>query len=424
MVASALAAENDREKVSKKLENVEQEIEQSKTRAAELTRRSAQITDELAALRQQLIETAASTQEQEQEITNLEASLPTLNAMAAKKTKALEGRRAQLAATLAALERIAIYPPEALIALPETPTDTVRSALLLQTAIPAVEARAQELRDELDSLRNLREQIARHRQSLIEAKGRLDSDHQRLAALLDRKNQFLRETEAGRQSAEDRIARLAAQAKDLHDLMDRIEAERARREVMARIKPVPPPPPSSPTLPPSSAQSSLPPTASTPPRGGNALAFLSLEQFPTAKRPQIRPISQARGLLALPAQGDILKQFGSNEEAGTTSRGLTIRTRPDAQVVAPYDGQVVFAGPFRGYGQILIIEHSEGYHTVLSGLSRIDVAAGQWVLAGEPVGIMGRHEGGAPELYVELRRNGRPINPMPWLALHNGKVNG
>ena len=109
---------------------------------------------------------------------------------------------------------------------------------------------------------------------------------------------------------------------------------------------------------------------------------------------------------------------------GTTSKGLTIQTRQGAEIVAPYDGRVVYAGPFRGYGQILIIEHSEGYHSLLAGLSRIDAAAGQWVLAGEPVGAMGQQETGEPELYLELRRNGRPINPLPWLALHKGKVSG
>jgi len=86
---------------------------------------------------------------------------------------------------------------------------------------------------------------------------------------------------------------------------------------------------------------------------------------------------------------------------------------------------VVFAGEFRGYGEILIIQHSEGYHTLLSGLSRIDAVTGQLVLAGEPVGAMGQSEGGnGPELYVELRRNGRPIDPLPWLASQTGKVSG
>jgi septal ring factor EnvC (AmiA/AmiB activator) len=92
--------------------------------------------------------------------------------------------------------------------------------------------------------------------------------------------------------------------------------------------------------------------------------------------------------------------------------------------VAPYDGQVAFSGPFRGYGQILIIDHGEGYHTLLVGLSRIDGGEGQKVVAGEPVGLMGNSDSGRPALYVELRRNGRPINPLPWLTARNDKAGG
>ncbi|HVH83031.1 MAG TPA: peptidoglycan DD-metalloendopeptidase family protein, partial [Steroidobacteraceae bacterium] len=141
--------------------------------------------------------------------------------------------------------------------------------------------------------------------------------------------------------------------------------------------------------------------------------------------PAIRRMSEAQGRLTLPARGEIVQEFGQSGDYGAASKGVTIRARPGAEVVAPYDGQVVFAGPFRGYGPILIIEHTEGYHTLLAGLSRIDAAPGQWVLAGEPVGVMGeQRDGDGPALYVELRRNGRPIDPLPWLALHSGKVSG
>ncbi len=81
-------------------------------------------------------------------------------------------------------------------------------------------------------------------------------------------------------------------------------------------------------------------------------------------------------------------------------------------------------GPFRGYGQLLIIEHGEGYHTLVAGLSRIDGEVGQWLLAGEPIGQMGDGEGGRPSLYVEFRRNGEPINPLPWLAASETEVSG
>jgi septal ring factor EnvC (AmiA/AmiB activator) len=106
------------------------------------------------------------------------------------------------------------------------------------------------------------------------------------------------------------------------------------------------------------------------------------------------------------------------------SQGITVETLPLAQVVAPHDGLVVFAGNYRDYGLLLIIDHGEGYHTLLAGLSRIDGTVGQWLLAGEPIGQMGAGSGGKPNLYVELRRHGEPLNPLPWLAANERRVSG
>jgi septal ring factor EnvC (AmiA/AmiB activator) len=92
-------------------------------------------------------------------------------------------------------------------------------------------------------------------------------------------------------------------------------------------------------------------------------------------------------------------------------------------VVAPFDGKVLFAGPFKGYGQILIIGHGDGYHSLLAGLDRVDESVGQWLVAGEPVGVMSQSSQ-KPRLYLELRHDGQPINPLPWLAIRDEKVNG
>ena len=129
--------------------------------------------------------------------------------------------------------------------------------------------------------------------------------------------------------------------------------------------------------------------------------------------------------LVMPARGRMVITYGA-QKAGeaTASKGISIETRPFAQVVAPYDGRIAYAGEFRGYGQILIIEHGGRYHTLLAGLGRIDAVAGQWVLAGEPVGTMSQAESGDQVLYLELRRTGQPINPLPWLATTNDKVQG
>lgn len=410
--------------VDQKLKTVEHALEKDKAHKAELDQRAAEIAGERDALRQKLIDGARATQDQEQQITDLENTLGTLNAHEADETADLMERRAQLGMTLGALERMAIYPPEALAALPEAPVDTVRSAILLRAAIPEVEARANRLRDDLNSLLELRVEIYQQERSLADAKSNLDADHRRVASLLDQKDRLFRATEAERATIAARLARLSGQAKDLHDLMDKVEADRILREAERNVRrdsrkdlagAAAPTPPADATQNPSQGAGGGEQLASLPPAGSPAGAV---------KPPNIRPIGQAAGHLTLPARGEVVREFGVADSAGSAAKGLTIRTRDNAQVVAPYDGQVVFAGPFRGYGQILIIEHSEGYHTLLSGLSRIDAVAGQWVLAGEPIGVMGPGAGGAPELYVELRRNGRPINPLPWLAFHNGKVSG
>jgi murein hydrolase activator len=90
-------------------------------------------------------------------------------------------------------------------------------------------------------------------------------------------------------------------------------------------------------------------------------------------------------------------------------------------VVAPDSGRVLFSGPFRGYGLILIIEHTGGYHSLLAGLGRIDATVGRTVEAGEPVGTMGHDPDRNPSLYFELRRSGQPTNPQPWLIAQGGK---
>jgi septal ring factor EnvC (AmiA/AmiB activator) len=110
-----------------------------------------------------------------------------------------------------------------------------------------------------------------------------------------------------------------------------------------------------------------------------------------------------------------MAQFGELNELGIRARGVSIETRPSAQVVAPHDGHVVFAGTFRSYGRLLIIAHGEEYHTLLAGLDQIDCEVGQWVHAGDPVGQMSDHEK-KPVLYVEVRQEGEPVNPLAWLA--------
>jgi septal ring factor EnvC (AmiA/AmiB activator) len=140
----------------------------------------------------------------------------------------------------------------------------------------------------------------------------------------------------------------------------------------------------------------------------------------------MRPFPEKPGGLLLPAHGAITVRYGERLDRGFAdiSKGVVIETRAGAQVVAPFDGRIAYAGPFRAYGLILIIEHGGRYHTLLAGMERIAASVGQWVLAGEPVAEMSKADQGKPELYIELRRSGQPINPLPWLATNNDKARG
>ena len=116
---------------------------------------------------------------------------------------------------------------------------------------------------------------------------------------------------------------------------------------------------------------------------------------------------------------ECVAKFGEKGKEGTKHKGLTIITELDAQVIAPFDGRVAFAGLFHGYGELLIIEYTGGYHTLLAGMKKIDSVVGQWLVAGEPVGHMGNKGSlgkiqAKPILYMEMRHAGLPINPIPF----------
>jgi septal ring factor EnvC (AmiA/AmiB activator) len=144
--------------------------------------------------------------------------------------------------------------------------------------------------------------------------------------------------------------------------------------------------------------------------------------------------ASAKGLLALPVNGVKIREFGGSDGAGGVGKGISLATRPGAQVTTPCDGWVVYAGPFRSYGQLLILNAGGGYHVLIAGMERISVNIGQFVLTGEPVATMGTTSQVAsilaanasqPVLYIEFRKDGTPIDPGPWWAAKEGeKVRG
>jgi septal ring factor EnvC (AmiA/AmiB activator) len=245
------------------------------------------------------------------------------------------------------------------------------------------------MRADLDALAAMRSEIANRQTAIVAEAEALAAENRELAALVEQMEGMRSETESERHAAEARIETLAREAADLRDLM-------------ARLAMLPP---------------EKPPTDPAPDATGDSTDPAAVAAaVATAPPPDLRDFPAGPGGLVLPVRGRLALGYGAATETGEASRGIVIEARPGAQVVVPFDGRVVFAGPFRGYGLILIVEHSDGYHSLLAGLARVDASVGQWVLAGEPAGAMGAEAGMNPQLYVELRRSGQPVDPAPWLG--------
>ncbi len=391
----AVAAAASAEAPLDELDRTETALQKSRAEQRDLERRAAAARDEMNRLRRALVAAGGSTRERESGVAEIESRLADLEAEEAAKRADLMARRDQFDGLLFTLQRMARYPPEALIVLPRDPNDTVRGAILMRAALPEIEARSAILRRQLESLTATRRALARERDDLVAARDRLTDERGELDQLLARKAALFADLRQQGASARAAVARLAAKSRDLRDLVRRLDAERTAARLAAVV----------PAAKPRLLETTVPVRAVPAPASG-------------------LPISRSRGRLPQPVNGRVVTSYGSRQGKGPTAKGLTFETRPGARVVAPHGGKIVFAGPFRGYGRLLIIEHGEGYHTLLSGMARIDGAIGQTVLTGEPVGVMETSGIQRPRLYLELRRDSQPINPRPWLTAQKGKANG
>ena len=355
-------------------------------------------------LNQDLIDTAGRLRGVEANIAATEARLKTLDDNELNIHKSLDGRRALIGEVLAALQRIGHRPPPALIASPEDALQSVRTAMVLGAVLPEMRHEVEALASDLTELLSVRKTIAAERDQLNAEVAALGSERTRMTALVEERQKQLAEREKALEAERANASNLARQVDNLKDLIARLEqsldpAIRDSREA---------------------ARSDSRPALSAfrdPGRLTPAIAFVSL-----------------RGQVPIPVNGVKLKEFGAPDGLGGLEKGLSIATRAGAQVTAPADGWVVFAGPFRSYGQLLIINVGNGYHVLLAGMDRISVDLGQFVLTGEPVAVMGNGShiaailatgSSQPVLYIEFRKDGVPVDPGPWWAAGEGeKVRG
>jgi len=356
-------------------------------------------------LNQSLIDTATRVRSIEGRTAVAEQRLVQLDDRENTLRRSLERRRETIAEVLAALQRIGRRPLPAVMARPEDALVSVRTAIMLGAVLPDMKDEAETLVSDIGELVKVRKDIKDERDKLSRDMVSLSEDRLRIGMLGEARTRRQGEVEKQIDTERQRAAELARQANDLKDLIGKLEAQidSSKRAAQAAARATQ-----------QQAKLTQPEqrpnlnALKDPGRLGPAIAFAS-----------------AKGLLPFPVNGVKIRDFGASDGVGGLEKGLVLATRSGAQVTAPCDGWVVYAGTFRSYGQLLILNAGGGYHVLLAGMERMSVNLGQFVLTGEPVAVMGDGPKVAstigvassqPVLYIEFRKDGSPVDPTPWWA--------
>ena len=372
------------------LDALEAERRAAEQKLAALEAAGEETLDDLGNIDAQLISAAMESQRREEQASTAERSLIDLGTRrVAAQMQLMEDRQAleDLLAALAASNR---RKPPALVVSPGKANTAVRRAILMSETMPLLSTRTEVLAGQIDELNALERRIRGEKARLDAAEATLALKQVEIERLAAAKRGSFEDLSGDIASVKAQMAEIGAQADTLRGLLAALESN------------APSAPGAKPELRPRHVSASPNNRPSTKPA--------------VSRTPSTRPLGKAvLGALKPPVAGSLLRAFGDKLPAGGDSEWITFATRGNAQVVAPIGGSVEYARPFRTYGSMLILRTSDGYHVILTGMSRIYVTEGQGVSAGEPVGRMPDRADPAPELNMELRLGDKVMNPANWL---------
>ncbi|MBL1241155.1 MAG: peptidoglycan DD-metalloendopeptidase family protein [OCS116 cluster bacterium] len=417
MPFQAFSADNDG---SVDLENLEIEIKSGQAKTQALQKNAAQIQAERDLLNKQIKVAAKQIQQSEAHLSSGEKNLETLAIDEDLLRTQYIKRKKILATLLSALLKLEKNPPPALLTKPEDASNALRSAIILGKIVPEVKNQTDIIAHDLANLSGIRNELTAQQNELLANTQELRKQRNYIAGLLEQKTALSSKTQAEIQAEQQKMAALGQKAKNIRDLFSRIEAQKkieieltakkaAQREAkrQADLK---------------TKQQQL----AAAKQAANSQQITQIQNSITQlKKP---PIRQARKLAAFnsfknklpyPAQGNLLHKFGEKDNQDRNTKGITISTRPFAQITSPASGTVLFADDFSNYGYLVIIDVGQDHRILLTGLGQIAVTTNQFIEMGDPIGIMPQNAinnpgNNAPILYVEFRKSENPINSSPW----------
>ncbi|MCX8999537.1 murein hydrolase activator EnvC [Rhizobiaceae bacterium BDR2-2] len=409
--------ERKRDETRSELETLSKTLDLSADRSQALEDEIARLEKSSQSVRGALIQSATRRKTLEANMLASEKRLAELKVREDHARGSLRERRGLLAEVLGALERMGRNPPPALLVTPEDALGSVRSAILLGAVVPGMRRETERLLADLAALANLQASIAEERADLSRTMSASLEEERRMDLLLTENTRLERENSEQLAEERRRAAELAGRATSLEGLITSLEseiesvrkaAEAARLEEQRRNR-----------LSEAERQKEREAAgAGVPDKNRIAPAYA---------------FSDLKGKLDYPVAGEVLRRFGDADGTGHSSLGMVIASGPEALVTAPADGSVVFAGAFRSFGEMIILNMGDGYHMVLSGMYQVKVRPGRFVFAGEPIAAMGVKrvasaaalalETDRPTLYIELSKDRVPVDSRPWWsATDAGKV--
>lgn len=329
-----------------------------------------QLQKELTTIKKLLVSLAHDINKTQDDLKDTQEKMVILNEQITTRKTALTNQKDRLSAVVAAALSLSHTPTEAMIMMPGDVTQAMKTARALKMSSDSVKHITNEIANEIVELNKLHETAQANNTLLTQQRITLENKRIEIQATKKTRQKIFSELDKDVQKAQKKRKSLAQKIHDLEDLVTSMEEER--------------------------------------------------KNFSTSTSTQkhyyrsSRLFADNKGKIAMPVRGKTVTKYGKKKGKNTTTRGTTIETAAGALVTAPFAGEVIFTGPFLKYGDIIILHHEEGFHTLLAGLKEIDVYSGQFLLEGEPIGSMGL-KSKENRLYIELRKNNQPINPADWI---------
>lgn len=354
---------------AEQLKDLSSELKEGQPRLKDARQKSDTLAAEAAALRRKLIDTAARIEKLERAQAADAAEIDRLSQEDARLSAGFRNDRVAVTKLLAILERLQHDMPPAIVMRPDDALGAARGSMLIGASLPPVYAQAAHLARRIEALKRTRAALERRHAEAAVTAASLNQARTELDGLLAQKQQEADSAAQSYGTLKQQLDRIARQAADFQALLTRVRALRHQG-------------------------------------GADGEGVVTVTARNTSSLPALE-----KGSLLEPVVGSVV------DGGQGSSPGISYATRPNAQVITPADGKVLYAGPYHKSGQVLILEITTGYDLVLAGMGRVTVRPNDQLLAGEPVGNMPASQGPDNRLYFELRHGGRGLSPAPWLKL-------